>query len=90
MPLESTLPHAPGQLVPERIQVTARFGLPAEFIAAVNGCAAPRSTKAICGDIETEMSLEIIACAAELFVESCTLVATMETAPAVGKFRGAV
>jgi hypothetical protein len=90
MPPESTLPHAPGQLLPERIHVIARFGLPAEFIAAVKVCVAPSSTEAICGDIEIDMSLEIVACAAELFAESSTLVATIETAAAVDKFTGAV
>lgn len=90
-PPASTLPHAaPKQSLPESVQVTTRFGLPAEFIAAVNGCVAPNSTDAFCGEIETEMSLDSVTCALELFVGSSTLVASTETLAGAGKIAGAV
>lgn len=91
MPLKSMLPQAaPAHAMPESIHVTARFGLPVELIAAVNGWLAPNSTEAICGEIETEMSLDIVACAVELFVGSATLVAATETETVAGRLAGAV
>jgi hypothetical protein len=45
VPEESTVPHAPSRHpLLERIQVTPRLGLPAEFTVAVNGREAPNST----------------------------------------------
>jgi hypothetical protein len=91
VPLESTLPQdAPEQPLPDTFHVTDRFGLPAEFTVAVKTCVAPNSTAIICGEIETEMSLDMAPCAVELFVESSTLVATTETETVVDKFAGAV
>ena len=62
VPLESTVPHAaPAHPLPDSIQETDRFGLPAEFTDAVNGCMAPNSTEAALGEVETETSLVTIA-----------------------------
>ena len=45
VPVESTVPQAPPvHPLPERIQVTARLGLAAEFTVAVNDREAPSST----------------------------------------------
>jgi hypothetical protein len=91
VPLESTLPQAaPAQPLPESTHVTDRFGVPAEFTEAVKGWLAPNSTEIICGEIETEMSLDIVACAEKLLVESSTLVAVTETKTVAGKLAGAV
>jgi hypothetical protein len=78
------------QPLPESIHVTDRFGVPAEFTAPVKGWLAPNSTEIICGEIETEMSLDIVACAVELLVESPTLLAPTETETVAGKLAGAV
>jgi hypothetical protein len=91
VPVESTVPHAaPEHPLPARIQVTVRFGLPAESTAATNDCAAPNSTEVDWGEIETEMSLVTVACALEFLVLSSTLVAITETELGAGKLAGAV
>ncbi len=87
----STVPHAaPTHPLPETTHETDRFGLPAEFTAAVNGCAAPNSTEAALGEIETETPLVTVARALEFLVLSSTLVAVTETELGAGKLAGAV
>jgi hypothetical protein len=91
VPLESTVPHPiPAHPLPDSTQDTDRFGLPAEFTVAVNGCVAPNSTEASLGESETEMSLVTVVRALEFLVASSRLVAVMEMEFGAGKLAGAV
>ena len=91
MPEESTVPHAaPAHPLPERIQVTDRSGLPAEFTVAVNGRKAPSSTGIVSGETETEISLVMVTSAVELLESSAALVACTEMETFAGRFVGAV
>ena len=76
--------------LPESIQVTARFGLAAEFTVAVNGRKAPSSTGIATGETETEMSLVIVTIEAEVLELSAALAACTETEAGAGRFAGAV
>jgi hypothetical protein len=81
---------APAHPFPETIQVTARSGLPAEFTVAAKVCAAPSSTRIVCGETETERSLVTITKAVALFEPSATLVAFTATEPDASRSPGAV
>ena len=90
VPEVSTAPHAaPVHPLPERIQVTDRLGLAAEFTVAVNGREAPSSTGMALGETETEMSLVIVTIEAETLELSAALVACTETVAGAGRIAGA-
>lgn len=91
VPVVSTTPQAvPAHPLPERTQVTARLGWPAEFTVAVNGREAPSSTGIVWGETETEMSLVIVTKDDPLVDGSAALVACTFTRSAPGRFAGAV
>ena len=91
VPEESTVPHAAAvHPLPERVQATARLGLPAEFTVAMNGLVAPSSSGMASGDSKTEMSLAICTTEAEVLEVSAALVACTETEAGAGRFTGAV
>ena len=75
-PLMSMLPQAvPLQPAPERVQLTARFGLPELLTVAANCRVAPSSTSAVTGVTAIARSLRTATVALAILVGSAWLVA---------------
>ena len=89
-PFASTLPQDAVHDGPERLQRIAGSGLPLLEIEAWKGCAAPSSTLAVPGEIETVMSLERVTLTVANFEELAWLVAVTCTVPPWGRSAGAV
>jgi len=90
VPLASTVPHALGQAVPERLQSMVVSGCPLLVTVTWNACVAPSSTLAGFGVSARVMSLKTVTLAAPDFVASAWLVAVICTVAGEGKSAGAV
>lgn len=90
VPLESTVPHAPGHAAPDKLQRTVVSGWPLLVMLTWNRCVAPSSTFAGFGVRDSVMSLVTVTLAVADFVASESLVAVICTVAGAGKSAGAV
>lgn len=90
LPLESTVPHAPGHAAPDKLQRTVVSGWPLLVTLTWKRCMAPSSTLAGLGVRDSVMSLVTVTLAVADFVASAWLVAVICTVGGAGKSAGAV